>query len=146
MARWWKTMSRTDAQQKTSGYVVPYLRLTQNRGSLNPDTWFEQVLFQNVPWGPGFFGKNPVSTATATFAVHDGPLHLGSHNLVLTHDAKRPLNHQHPATWIHWGALQSHLAQNNRQGWYVIAEHNAAQTPALSIRFTQVKPAWKPGT
>jgi hypothetical protein len=146
MARWWKTMSRTDAQQPTKGYLVAYLRLTQNRGPLDPDVWFKNVLFAGATWTPGYFGRNSVEEATAAFQVFDGSSNLGLHQLKLTHDDKRPLNHKHPATWIHWEGLQPYLQGNNREDWYVVVERDSATSPPLTLRFVQQKPSWKPGT
>jgi hypothetical protein len=146
MPRWWKKVSRTDAQQPTKGYLVGYLRLTQNRGALDPDVWFKDVLFAGLSWTPSFFGRNPVEEAFADFQVYEGGAMLAVHQLKLTHDAKRPLNHKHPATWIHWESLQPHLQANSREGWYVVVERVPGPAPQLILRFLQQKPAWRPGT
>lgn len=146
MARWWKKMSRTDAQQPTKGYLVAYLRLTKNRAKFDPNTWFKQVLFAGVTWGPGFHGRHAVDEAHAKFRVVDGSKDLGVFTLKLTHDHGRPANHKHPATWIHWDGLQGYLHANSREGWYVSVERDPSTTPALTITFTTQKPTWRPGT
>lgn len=108
---------------------MAYLRLTQNRGNLDPDTWFKQVLFSGVTWRACHFGKNAVEEATATFRVIDDGADLGAKQLKLTHHDDLPLNHKHPATWIHWETLQPYLQANDREGWYVEVERDPVTTP-----------------
>jgi len=145
MARWWKKMSRTDAQQPTKGYPVKYLRLTQNGMAPDPDTWFRGTMFGSLTWSPGWFGEHPVSKAFATFRVVDAGKLVDVYELMLTHDPDRPLNHQHPATWIHWGPdLESYLEANSKEDWFVVVEQTAANQ--WSITWQQARPAWTPAT
>ncbi len=141
--RWWKRLSRTDAQQPTKGFPVAYLRLTQNRGELDPRRWFKNVLFAGAEWRPDTFGRHDVESATVVFRVQDGATDLGDHALLLTHDDTRPANNGTPATWIHWGDdLAAYLRENSRQGWFVIVERTGTQ---LTLRLTEERPGWRPG-
>jgi len=72
-----------------------------------------------VTWRAGHFGKNAVEEATATFRVIDDGADLGAKQLKLTHHDDRPLNHKHPATWIHWETLRAgRAASRARPAWY----------------------------
>lgn len=139
MPRWWKRMSRTDAQQPTKGYLVAFLRMTGGEeGSDAPDS-----LFPHTQWTDGHFGKNDVEEAHEDFEIVDDSRVLGNYNLLLTYDHERPRNHAHPALWIHWGdELQEYLRANDREGWYVIVERNPpdAAAPPLTITFQRDQP------
>lgn len=122
MPRWWKEMSRTDAQQRTKGWPVAYLRMTEGEtGSTEPVS----LLRPYVSWKPGRFGRHAVELAQVDFQVTDDGHDMGVHNLMLSHDDQRPLNHKHPALWIHWGSLRDYLRSNSRQGWCVVVERTA---------------------
>jgi hypothetical protein len=139
MLRWWKKMSRTDAQQPTEGWPVAYLRMTEGgAGSADLD-----ALFAGVPWADGFFGRNPVQEAHVDFAVYDDDQPLGTYALTLTYNQARTESHMHPALWIHWGeALCEHLRQNSREGWFVVVERNEPDAVApFTLTFQRAQPA-----
>lgn len=139
MLRWWKKMSRTDAQQPTSGWPVAYLRMTEGEaGSADLD-----ALFAGVQWAPGFFGKNPVDEAHVGFAVYDDGGSMGPHTLTLTYNEARTESHAHPALWIHWGeALVDYLRQNSREGWYVVVQRNEPDdVMPFTLLFQRTPPA-----
>jgi hypothetical protein len=138
MARWWKRMSRTDAQQPTKGRLVPYLRLTEGEGdSTDPG----DHLFQDAVWGPGHHGEHAVDESHVDFEVIDDDKALGNYDLRLTYDPTRPKNHAHPALWIHWGDLSDYLQKNDREGWYVVVERNDDAVVPLSLTFQRAAPA-----
>ena len=125
--------------------MVGYLRLTQNRASIDPNTWFRQVLFSGVRWRPGRFGKSKVEQAFENFRVIDDGMDLGVMKFRITHDAMRPENNKHPTTWIHWEELQAYLQANSREGWFVEVERNRQATPPFELRFVKARPSWRPG-
>jgi hypothetical protein len=139
MARWWKKMSRTDAQQKTKGWPVAYLRMTDGAaGSTDPVT----LLRSSAKWNPGHFGRNAVQLAYVPFRVTDDGNDMGIRTLMLSYDDKRPLNHKHPALWIHWGPLRDYLRSHSREKWYVIVEHKPTDSgPGFFLTFQRTPPA-----
>jgi hypothetical protein len=137
MARWFKKMSRSDAQQPTKGYPVPYLRLTKSDHPIDPKSWFQQVMFAGLTWRPGWHGKSAVEESEADFRVVDNGTDLGIIRLRLTHNKTRTKSHAHPATWIHWGStLEARLRAHNREKWWVVVESGS---PCL-LTFQAKKP------
>lgn len=111
---WQKNLSKTDAQQETTGGLVPYLRLTS--GSLTSEdfqSWFRQELFSNAAWGAGEFNKKPVEEAHIPFRVTVHGLNLGPILFKVTHDDTRQNSHNAPNTWLHWPDSMASLLQNN---------------------------------
>lgn len=116
---WFKNLSATDAQQETTGGLVPYLRLT--KASLeNEDfqTWFRQSFFAGSAWVPGNFGKEAVELAQVPFEVTVNGLNLGNQLMTVTHGENRKDKHSTPNTWIHWSPqLATMLQLNNFTGY-----------------------------
>lgn len=111
---WQKNLSTTDAQQPTSGSLVPYLRLTS--GSLTTggfQTWFRQTFFDNVPWKAGHFNKKPVEEAHVPFDVTIAGVSLGPVLFTVTHDDTRQDSHNAPNTWLHWPDKVASILENN---------------------------------
>lgn len=111
---WEKKLSTTDAQQQTTGGLVPYLRLTS--GSLtqnNFQTWFRQTFFDNCAWQAGQFNNKPVEEAHIPYNVTVQGLHLGTVLFKATHDDTRQNSHNAPNTWLHWPSQMETLLQNN---------------------------------
>lgn len=118
MATWHKELSRTDAQQQTSGGIVPYLRLTKSSlTSEDFQTWFRNDFFAAVNWSAGTFGKEAVEQATVPFLVSLNGVKLGTQNMLITHGAARQASNNTPNTWLHWSdQLQTMLELNNMSG------------------------------
>lgn len=114
---WVKKMSPTDAQQKTTGGKVPYLRLTKGTIKQNDwHTWFRNTFFANAAWGAGTVKGEPVEETTIPFEVSIKDVNLGPHALKVTHQPERAESHSAPDTWIHWGPLRDILEANDFTG------------------------------
>lgn len=99
--RWKKRLSRTDAQIKTKGYPVAYLRFTQGDNPVDVWTWFREKFFGTERWTPGTFGKAAVEIAHVPFAVSVLGRSLGRVTMMVTHDESRRKNHKTPTTYLH---------------------------------------------
>lgn len=112
---WFKTLSTTDAQQPTTGGIVPYLRLT--KGSLKKEdfqSWFRDVLFSNAAWEPGNFGKeNDLEITNISAQVIIGGVDFGSRSFTVTHGPNRKNSNNTPNTWLHWPPEIQHILQLN---------------------------------
>lgn len=115
MLTWTKILSITDAQQETTGGLVPYLRLTQSdlKGE-NFQTWFRQKFFAGAAWVPGVFGQEHVEEAQVPFDISISGLNIGTEALLVTHGSTRQDKHSAPNTWLHWSPnIQQILERNN---------------------------------
>lgn len=99
---WSKVMSRTDAQQKTKGYPVQYLRFTKGTNVQNNQTWFRTSLFAGHAWKPGVHGKHVVEECVVPINVFINGLPKGVRNFRVTHDHNRKKNNSTPNTYLHY--------------------------------------------
>lgn len=133
---WQKKLSTTDAQQPTTGGIVPYLRLTSGNISINDfQTWFRQTLFGSVAWQPGQFNSKPVEEAHVPFSVTIQGLHLGTVLFKVTHDSTRENSNNAPNTWLHWpDQMATILHSNNLTGHMVTITRDNAGAFSLVIQ------------
>lgn len=87
--RWEKKLSKSDAQVKTGGWPVPYIRLTRSGHSSDTQTWFRHTFFSGVSWKPGHFGDHAVEQAMVGFDVKLPGQSAHSRKLMITHDGGR---------------------------------------------------------
>lgn len=116
---WNKELSTTDAQQPTTGGIVPYLRLTKSSlTSQDFQTWFRQAFFGPAAWALGNVGRETgVEVTSVVMAVTVGGLSLGSHPVMISHGPNRMDRNNTPNTWLHWPpVLQSVLEANDMTG------------------------------
>lgn len=121
---WHKKLSTTDAQQQTTGSLVPYLRLTS--GNISASTWQDWIrhtLFGGVAWQAGQFHGKPVEEAHIPFNVTVQGVQLGQVLFRVTHDATRQDSNNAPNTWLHWPDQMASILQNNN-----FADHNVVIT------------------
>lgn len=116
---WTKELSTTDAQQPTSGGLVPYLRLT--KGDLEGEdfqSWFRNAFFAGANWSPGSFGRETdIEEAKVVVSVVINGVKLGDKPFTVTHGANRWEKHNTPNTWLHWPpAVQELLIENDLTG------------------------------
>ena len=133
---WQKKLSTTDAQQQTTGGLVPYLRLTSGNIPTNDfQTWFRQSLFGNVAWQAGQFHNKPVEEAYVPFNVTVQGLQLGTVLFRVTHDDTRQDSNNAPNTWLHWpDHMASILHNNNFTGCLVVIARDDAGSFSLEIQ------------
>ncbi|WP_428245679.1 hypothetical protein [Ferrovibrio sp.] len=113
--RWHKKpLSRTDAQQPTRGYRVPYLRFTKSKNPQNVQIWFRNTFFAGMVWTNGFFGNHAVEETSVRFRVTILGVFKGNRMMKITHDSNRCRNHNTPNTWLHYddATLADFAAQN----------------------------------
>ena len=111
---WTKKLSKTDAQQETTGGLVPYLRLTKS--SLTDEdfqTWFREEFFAGCAWVPGHYGKEAVETATVAVDVSVKDIAIGKEMLTVTHGENRKDKHNTPNTWVHWSPKLQQILELN---------------------------------
>lgn len=133
---WEKKLSTTDAQQQTTGGLVPYLRLTSgNIPTSDFQTWFRQSLFGGVAWQAGQFGGKPVEEAHIPFNVTVQGLNLGPVLFRVTHDDTRQDSNNAPNTWLHWpDQMTTILHNNNFTGNKVVLTRDPAGSFSLEIQ------------
>lgn len=100
--RWSKVMSTTDAQQPTTGRVVPYLRFIKGSNPQDNQVWFRNTFFQAQSWKNGFFGNHPVEECSVSMDVSIAGVAKGMRKFTITHDANRMANNSTPNTWLHY--------------------------------------------
>lgn len=100
--KWSKKLSKTDAQRKTRGYPVPYLRFTQSNHSQDTKTWFRQTFFSSGHWTNGHHGENAVEETHITFDVTIAGKNKGDRVMKVTHDDQRQYNNKTPNTYLHY--------------------------------------------
>lgn len=114
MLTWQKNLSKTDAQQETTGGLVPYLRLTSGSIGANEfQTWFRQQFFDNAAWQAGQFNNKPVEEAHVPFRVSVVGVNLGTILFKVTHDDTRQDSNNAPNTWLHWPDQMAAVLHNN---------------------------------
>ena len=122
--RWKKKLSKSDAQVKTRGWPVPYIRLTRSGHVSNTQTWFRNIFFQGVSWKPGRFGEQTVEQTKVRFDVKLPGQSVETRKLLVTHNATRGQTGRNtPNTWIHWDDVtRDDLRGNNYAGRTIILE------------------------
>lgn len=115
--RWWKKMSRTDAQQPTKGRVVPYMRFIKGKNPHKNQEWFRKTFFAGQAWHQDLFGQHPVEQCTVPFEVTIAGVSKGIRNFLITHDDMRMNNNNTPNTWLHYDqATLNDLSKMNATG------------------------------
>lgn len=99
---WSKIMSRTDAQQKTGGYPVQYLRFIKGKNPQDNQSWFRNTFFSGQVWTPGVHGRNAVEECTVPMNVIIDGAHKGMRDFRITHDHNRKKNNSTPNTYLHY--------------------------------------------
>ena len=143
--RWSKELSRTDAQEETLGYKVPYIRLTRSGSHHDTQTWFRDVFFDIANWQQGFFGEHPVEEAHVDFQVTILGQNRGVRQLLVTHDGTRQNNNNTPNSWVHYDdVLRAGFDAQNLAGAYIVIERHNNNTYHLTIQAAAPNPRHLP--
>lgn len=136
MPTWSKRLSKTDAQQQTTGGLVPYLRLTSsNLKNGHFQTWFRLSFFNICAWHPGHFNNKPVEEAKVIFQVTVSGQAIGNIDFNVTHDSSRQYNNNAPNTWLHWPSKMSTILQGtNYAGRRIVLTRDAANLFSMEIQ------------
>lgn len=135
--RWFKRLPRADAQRPDSPgtNVTGALRLTQARLPIDQRTYFRDVFFRGLPWGPDTrpSRRGPGEFVELSFIVQFDGAPARMARLRVVHDPRRVAGQNNFATSIHWGELMPELAARNYTGDYVTIERMADDTFRLSV-------------
>lgn len=115
---WGKKLSKTDAQQETSGGLVPYLRLTRGADkNVDYQTWFRTDFFGSQNWQAAKFGREDVEQCKVVMDVIFCGVSLGDKVFLATHGQDRWESNNAPNTWVHWPTeIQGLLQKNDLSG------------------------------
>ena len=120
---WRKKLSKSDAQQKTRGAKMPFLRLTKSGMAHDHTTWFRHRFFDTLNWAPAGGGQAE-QARVAIRVVIDGQ-DRGRRYMTLDHDPKRPINHNAPTTHLHYDhATRRELEGTNLTGRIVVLQRD----------------------
>lgn len=133
--QWEKQLTRSDAQVKTQGWPVPYIRLTRSNHLQDTQTWFRNTFFAGVTWSPGHFGDHAIEKAHPTFDITLPGQVTQSRQLMVSHDDSRgQTGNSTPNTWIHWDtATLNELKANSYDGRIITLERSNSGTFSLTI-------------
>jgi hypothetical protein len=132
--KWTKSLSRTDAQQKTKGYPVQYLRFIKGNNPHNNQTWFRQTFFGTENWIPGFHGRHAVQECSVPIEVTVSGVSKGVRHFRVTHDSSRTNNHSTPNTYLHYDpATVADLRATNLTGQDAVIEKLKSGVYTLSL-------------
>ena len=109
-------LSLTDAQRKTSGRKVPYLRFTQRGNAFNVLTYFRTTFFSGQTWTVSTFGRSVVEECTIVADVVIAGQPKGKRTFTITHNPRRANSNKAPTTWLHYDAAT--LADLNAGNYY----------------------------
>lgn len=134
---WTKKLSKTDAQQKTSGGIVPYLRLTRSSlKAVDFQSWFRDTFFDVTNWKADTFGRETdIESCCVDMAISINGVKFGKKPFKITHGPNRHLQNNTPNTWLHWpDELQDVLRENNTTGWPVTMKRRGDGSFSLKIQ------------
>jgi hypothetical protein len=125
MYTWSKPLSRTDAQVRTKGYPVRYLRFTQSGNPQDVWVWFRRTFFAAEPWYPSNFGRAAVERADITVDVTVLGKAMGPLACFLTYNAARRRANKTPTVYLHYPlALIAELRSQNLAKRQVTVQNN----------------------
>lgn len=133
--RWRKTLSRSDAQQKTKGAKMPFLRLTKGSIAGDHTSWFRENFFGDQTWVKGTtpHGHGMETTKVKMHVVLAGD-DLGVRTMRLDHIPVRAGNHNAPTTHLHYdNKTRQALEDANLAGRVVVLERDAHGAYSLSV-------------
>lgn len=112
MKIWSKILTRSDAQQKTRGSKMPFLRLTKGK-VIKDDNWFKDYFFEPLNW----VDRGSISEATSKFDIYILGTFIATRELKLNHKTVRSMNHSAPRTHLLYDDfVRNHLEQVNLVG------------------------------
>ena len=134
--RWFKRMSRSDAQQKGTANtrVTGNLKLTEADIPINHRIFFRYDLFAMCSWTSTNTTRGFKDEAVVPFHVTIAGRTMGVYNLRVDHADYRVANQGNVPTWLHWGGhLSTYLKKHNHINDYVTLERRANGSYFLTI-------------
>lgn len=99
---WEKELSLTDAQQRTRGSRIRFLRLTKGDNGVPHRTWFRDEFFAGLDWRAGESHGQEADVAEVTMhTIIDGE-DMGWQTMRLTHRVERAEAHSSPPTQLRY--------------------------------------------
>lgn len=133
--KWRKKLTRSDAQEKTKGAKMPFLRFT--KGSVGEDhtTWFRENFFADADWQPGYSGSgHNKETARVKMHVKLPGDDLGIRPMTLDHDPARAGNNRAPTTHLLYDTkTKQALESASLAGHSVIVERDDSGDYSLTV-------------
>ena len=134
--QWDKNLSRSDAQRKTAGALMPFLRLTRSNSGQDHRTWFRTVFFGNLDWQQEMSPQGlPMEWAEVELHVTIGGTELGVRAMRLDHIPGRALNNSAPTTHLHYDPkTRQALGSRNYAGWQIVVTRYDGGQYSLVVR------------
>ena len=102
MHAWSKVLTKSDAQEETSGAKMPFLRFTKEKNSFDHTTWFRDVFFKKAPWEHSDSERlNKEEAKIPVYVVILGN-EKGERWMKLDHVPSRAKNNGAPTTHLHY--------------------------------------------
>lgn len=133
--RWSKKLTKSDAQQKTTGSKMPFLRFTKGYSRHDHMTWFRNEFFDTLNWQPdrskqGLLGEKARVRLRVTLLGTD----LGVRSMRLDHIPDRAMNHKAPTTHLHYDTQTRHaLEARDLSGHKVVVTRDDADRYNLEV-------------
>lgn len=133
--KWQKILTRSDAQQKTRGAKMPFLRFTKGNIPHDHTKWFREVFFQSLNWQNETTPRGErIEVAILPIAITIVGENLGIKKLRIDHDPGRAGNHNAPTTHLHYtDEIKQMLESRNLAGHRVVVEHGDSGDFSLRI-------------
>jgi hypothetical protein len=136
--RWWKQMSRSDAQQPLNPNSSPtgHLKLAKAGHDIDHKTYFRNHFFGNATWAVQHKKRGPKEEAIIQFNVTIDGLDRGQIALKVDHAEYRIANQDNIPTWLHWGPLGTVLRLTDYKAAWVILERLQSDKYRLEVTWT----------
>lgn len=123
--RWYKKMSRADAQQPEGTKTNPTgnLKLTSAGQNIDRETFFRDKLFGNADWAVENRNAGELEKTVVPIEVHIEDERMGEINFYIDHGLYRIANQKNVPTWLHWGPFGKVLRGNDYFGRWVTIEN-----------------------
>lgn len=129
-------MTKSDAQVKTAGALMPFLRFTRSNTPHDHRTWFRAVFFEHLDWQRSTSRQGlPMEETRVKMHVTIGDTELGVRAMRLDHIPARALNHSAPTTHLHYDRkTRQMLESKNYAGREIVVTRYSGGEYALEVR------------
>lgn len=134
--RWYKRMSRSDAQKPPGEKSNPtgHLTLVQARHPIDHSSWFKDVLFAGQDWKKEPFGEDDRDVAEISFDITTDEEYLGEITLRVVYTPDFEAGQGNRTTALHWGQIMGdRLRENDYTKFFVTIERTTDDTFVMVI-------------
>lgn len=138
--RWTKTMSASDAQQKSTPrtQVTGNIKLTEAGHDFDWTTYFRDTFFADLDWHSTEKPRGTLETADVDVEVFVDGVSVGTYEMVVDHAAYRRLagtrDQSNVPTWLKWRAFGAYLREHSLAGRVASLERMADGSFRLHIQ------------